>query len=121
MISQEDIINRVIATNSNLKASEVKDLIRVLYHYIRDNTENEEKEAVELPYIGYLYRRLNTYSEKEKVNNPVFDKKYLRSIYFYDSGIKNLYVEKNMLKQKYNVTTKEELSEVLDNPPLKNK
>jgi hypothetical protein len=119
MITDEDIIKKIADNKMYVGEKEVKDFLRVTLKYLKKLAEEDNHELIELPYIGFLYKKLDQYNEKEK-KGKTFEKKYLRSIYEYAKpNEKNFYTEENYLKKKYNVETKEQLQEALDNPSFK--
>lgn len=119
MRTEDDIVDAVLAYNKTAKEKEVRDLIRVISQYLKQLVKEDKHELIELPYTGYLYRKLNTYSEKEQ-KSEMYIKKYLRSIYKYGIPYQpNYYVNESFLKTKYNAKTKDELTEALNNPSFK--
>lgn len=119
MLYEADIV-KIIADNKGINDRDVVDLIRVIAKYLKKIADEDNHELIEIPYIGYLYKRLDRYSEKEKRNSKTYEKKWLRSVYEYQKPNEiNYYIADSILKKTYNVENKKQLQEALDNPSFK--
>lgn len=112
-----DIIKKYLTYNSRIEEQEVKDLMDVINRFIKDKVQSDKFMAIELPFIGLVYTKQQDIELNE--NNPYSVKKYLKAIYNSDRPNKN-YIERiPMLEKKYDVKTKTDLQEILNNPSFK--
>lgn len=117
MYTEDDLVKEYITYNTRISKEEVRDLLNVVLDYIRYKLEDEKTEALELPFVGFLYKKADEY--EEAIKTEVGTRRYLKRIYSSDKPLTNLYDKSTILSKVYEAKNKKELQETLNNPSFK--
>ena len=80
MLFKEDIIKRIKDNNKSLTDSQIDEVIRFIARYLRNNKNNFE--AIELPYVGFLYRKVENDSQKNLLHKSFYRDEYKKNLFY---------------------------------------
>ena len=80
MLFKEDIIERIKKNNKSLTDSQIDEVIRFIARYIKEN--KNKVEAIELPYVGFLYRKVTNDRPRELLHKSFYRDEYKKNLFY---------------------------------------